>query len=178
MLVGLVVFAPLVCGLFGDPRDVAIVGAVAVALDRAQRRSGATTSARASTSSACSSCAAIRVLAVLPRAAARGSAATASASRCSPRSAEIADGTRSLADTVGGAQRPPRADVADICIVDAVSGGELQRLAVRAAGRDGDSTAAALAAAPAARPDGPRLPSSRCSPTHVDDALLRAIADR
>ena len=32
VLIGLVVFAPLVAGLFGDPRDVGIVGALATLL--------------------------------------------------------------------------------------------------------------------------------------------------
>jgi PAS domain S-box-containing protein len=88
--------------------------------------------------------------------------------------AEIADGTLSLEETVAGLHDIVVPDVADICIVDAVSGGELQRLAVRAAG--GQAEAAALAARPPATVDGIGDPEQPRLLRRVDDAMLRQIA--
>jgi PAS domain S-box-containing protein len=90
--------------------------------------------------------------------------------------AEIADGTLSLPDTVTALNELVVPAVADICIVDAVTQGELERLSVRVAGRDGNASAAVLAARPpaaieaASESDQPRLVAS------VDDALLERLA--
>ncbi|MGH2942275.1 MAG: SpoIIE family protein phosphatase, partial [Solirubrobacteraceae bacterium] len=90
--------------------------------------------------------------------------------------AEIADGTRSLVDTVAGLNDIVVPEVADGCIVDALSSGCMQRLAVRVAGRTGDADAAALAARPPSTadrigdPDAPRLLA------RVDEAVLQTIA--
>ena len=90
--------------------------------------------------------------------------------------AEIADGTFSLEETVEGLNDIVVPGVADICIVDAMSGGELRRLAVRAFGDSAEADRAALAARPPATlddlgdPDQPRLLAT------IDDAMLRQIA--
>ena len=90
--------------------------------------------------------------------------------------AEIADGTRSLEQTVEGLNDTVVPDVADICIVDAISAGELKRLAVRSAGRDAERITAILSArppatvAPAGDPHEPRLLA------RIDEAVLREIA--
>ena len=69
--------------------------------------------------------------------------------------AEIADGTRDLAPTVTALNELLVPTIADICIVDAMSGGEIQRLAVRAAGPRGDDLAADFRRAAAAAARGP-----------------------
>jgi PAS domain S-box-containing protein len=174
-VIGIVVLAPLLTALFGTPRDVVAIGALAVALvalsalwhdnfgDVAYlQRIGVV--------------AAVSVLAALT---ARGRAHMGrDRERFSILAAlaEIADGTRSLQDTVERLHDLVVPAVADICIVDAVSQGELQRLAVRVAGRDGDVSARALKARPPATvevvgdPEQPRLLAT------VDDALLRQIS--
>ena len=90
--------------------------------------------------------------------------------------AEIADGTRTLPDTVERFNDLVVPTLADICIVDAMSQGELQRLAVRAAGRDGDGVAAAIAARPPATMDHVGDPEQPRLVRDVDDALLEQIA--
>ena len=91
--------------------------------------------------------------------------------------AAIADGTRSLQDTVEGLHDIVVPDVADICIVDAVSAGQMQRLAVRAAtGDDSAANEAALLRRPPSTVDTladleqPQLVST------VTDAIVRQIA--
>ncbi len=175
VLVGLVVFAPLICGLFGDPRDVAIVGSAATLLVALsgfwndnffegvyfQRLLV---------------CAGVTVIAVL---AARNRQRT---DRDRERfavlsaAAEIADGTRSLQDTVDALDDLVVPRVADICIVDAVSGGEMRRLAVRAAGPGDEAAQAVLGARAPLEQDDPRLPAQPFLATHVDEALLRRLA--
>jgi PAS domain S-box-containing protein len=91
--------------------------------------------------------------------------------------AEIADGTLSLSDTVAGLHDILVPTVADICIVDAVSAGELQRLAVRAAdGRDRAATEAALRGRPPSTVDTLDDPEQPQLLTTVTDAVLRTIA--
>jgi PAS domain S-box-containing protein len=174
VVIGLVVLAPLLTALFGGPRDVAIVGAIAVALVALSGiwhdNFGEATYV-------------YRVFVIASVSVLAGLAARSRAQVGRDRErfavlssvAEIADGTRSLADTVAGLNDIVVPDVADVCIVDAVSSGELQRLAVRVASGCPDAEAAL-----AARPPGtverlgdaeePRLLAN------VDDAVLRAIA--
>ena len=90
---------------------------------------------------------------------------------------EIADGTRDLETTVAALNEVLVPTIADICIVDAVSAGEIRRLAVRAAGPNGDELAAAFAARAPLQPDDPRLPQQPFLAARVDDALLRDLAD-
>jgi len=66
--------------------------------------------------------------------------------------AEIADGTLSLADTVAALNALVVPTVADICIVDAASHGELRRLAVHGLEQE-DQAVAALAARPPSTAD-------------------------
>ncbi|HEV2786726.1 MAG TPA: hypothetical protein VGV67_10085, partial [Solirubrobacteraceae bacterium] len=134
-VVGIVIVAPLLTMLFGETRDVALVGVLSiliVVLSAAWRdnfgevlylyRVGLVAAV-----------AVIAVLAARTRAQARRDHARFAVLAAV---AEIADGTLSLTDTVAGLNDIIVPSVADVCIVDTVSGGELQRLAVRA-----DSTA-------------------------------------
>ena len=175
-LIGLVVFAPLVSALHGDPRDVAAVGAAATLLIAlsgfwndnfgegvyAQRLAV---------------CVAITAIAVI---AARNRERT---QRDRERFAvlaatgEIADGTRDLATTVERLNQLLVPAIADICIVDAVSAGEVRRLSVRADGPRGDEIAAAFAARRPLQPDDPRLPQQPFLAERVGDELLRDLAD-
>jgi PAS domain S-box-containing protein len=174
VVIGIVVLAPLLTALFGGPRDVAVVGAVAV-LIVALSGTWNDNFGEAAYVYRIFVIAAVSVLAAL---AARSRAQVGrDRARFAVLSsvAEIADGTRSLADTVAGLNDIVVPDVADICIVDAVSGGELQRLAVRVAGRGGDAEAA-LAERPPATVDSLGDPEQPQLLAHVDDAVLRAIA--
>jgi PAS domain S-box-containing protein len=174
-VIGLVLVAPLLAALFGTPRDVAIVGSIAlalVALSPLWRDSlGATIYF-------------YRVGIVLAVGMLAALAARLRTQIVRDRErfallssvADIADGTRSLEDTVARLNDLVVPDFADICIVDAMSQGELQRLAVRAGGRSGDEAAAMLAARPPGTLEalegsaGPRLLVS------IDETVLRAIA--
>ena len=90
---------------------------------------------------------------------------------------EIADGTRDLPTTVARAQRAARADeIADVCIVDAVSAGEIRRLAVLAAGPRGDEIALMFAARPPLLEDDVRLPEQPFLAERVAEPLLRRMA--
>ena len=90
--------------------------------------------------------------------------------------ADIADGTRNLQETVEGLNDIVVPAVADICIVDAVSAGELRRLAVRVDGRGADAATAVLAGRPPATvaalgdPEQPHLLAD------VDEAVLHGVA--
>jgi PAS domain S-box-containing protein len=90
--------------------------------------------------------------------------------------AEIANGTRSLEQTVEGLNDIVVPDVADICIVDAISAGELKRLAVRSAGRDAERISAMLAARPPATVDPLADPEQPQLLQQVDETVLREIA--
>ena len=84
---------------------------------------------------------------------------------------EIADGTRDLATTVERLNELLVPAIADICIVDAVSAGEVRRLSVRADGPRGDEIAAAFAARRPLQPDDPRLPQQPFLAERVGDEL-------
>ena len=175
VVIGLVVFAPLVSGLFGDPRDVGFVGIVAtllIALSPAWNDNfgDAVYIQRLIV------CVAITIIAVL---AARNRERT---HRDRERFAVLAavgdltDGTRDLTATVTALNELVVPTIADVCIVDAVSGGEIRRLAVRAAGPRGDELAAMFAARAPLQPEDPRLPAQPFLATRVDDELLRRLA--
>ncbi len=174
-VIGFVVVAPLLTALFGTARDVAIVGAVTVLLAalsgiwRDNIGEGVYVNRIVVDSIA-------SVLAALA-ARSRGQVGV-DRQRFAVLSevAEIADGTLSLEDTVAGLNDIVVPAIADICIVDAVKQGTLQRLAVRAAGPGGDAAVAALRARPPGTadnvmdPDEPRLMAT------VGDAVLRQVA--
>jgi PAS domain S-box-containing protein len=173
-VIGIVVVAPLLTALIGSPRDVVVVGSIAVLL--------VVLSATWHDNFG----AAVYIYRVVVVATASVLAWLAAHSHAQVRRdrgrfavlaavAEIADGRHSLADTVAGLNDLIVPDIADICIVDAVRGGELQRLAVRTAPRVGDEATAWLAARPPSTLDGlgdleqPRLLAT------VDEAVLRRI---
>jgi PAS domain S-box-containing protein len=176
-LVGFVVVAPLLTALLGTGRDVVIVGSVALALvvlsGLWRHNFGADVHVYR-----------ILIVAIASVLAALTARSHAQVSEDRERFAvlsavaEIADGTRSLADTVAGLNDLVVPAIADICIVDAMSQGELQRLAVRVAGDDvsGSAAAAALSARPPGTvddlgdPDQPRLLAT------IDDDVLTQIA--
>jgi PAS domain S-box-containing protein len=174
-VIGIVVLAPLLTALFASPRDVAVVGSIAVLLVvlSAIWRDNFGEVAYVQRIVVVVAVSALAVLA------ARGRAQVA---RDRERFAllaavaEIADGTRSLKDTVAQLNDLVVPAVADICIVDAVSQGELKRLAVRVAGRGGDAHAAMLAARPPGTVDGRGDPSEPQLLATLDDALLQEIS--
>ena len=176
VLIGLVVFAPLISGLYGDPRDVAAVGAVATVLIALSGlwndNLGDGTYLQRLTV-----CVAISVIAVLAARTRERTHRDRARFAVLAATGEIADGTRSLDDTVARLNELLVPTVADICIVDAVSAGEIRRLAVRAAGPHGDETAAAFAGRRPLDADDPRLPQQPFLAERVSDDLLRDLAD-
>jgi PAS domain S-box-containing protein len=175
-VVGFIVVAPLLTALIGTARDVAIVGLVSVlvvVLSGIWRHNFDEV---------------IYVYRLLIVAAVSVLAALTARSRATVARdrerfavlaaiADIADGTLSLQETVAGLNDLVVPTVADICIVDAMSQGELQRLAVRVA--DATGGGAAAQALPERLPgsiddirdpDQPRLLSA------VGDDLLQQIA--
>ncbi|MEA2154584.1 MAG: hypothetical protein QOE11_724 [Solirubrobacteraceae bacterium] len=175
-VIGIVVVAPLLTALLGTTRDVVIVGSISVALV-------ALSPLWRNTLGDSVYVYRIVVVALASVLAALTARSNARVGRDRERFsilaavAEIADGTRTLADTVAGLNDLLVPVVADICIVDAMGQGELQRLAVRVAGEAGGTTAATMLAArpPGAiqelgDPDVPRLLSE------VDDTVFKAIA--
>jgi PAS domain S-box-containing protein len=173
-VVGMVLVAPLLTALFGSPRDVAVVGYVSmllVVLSAAWRDNFGDSIYVYRVLVV----AAVSVLAVL--AARVRERLDRDRERFAVLAAvgEIADGTRSLTDTVGALNELVVPAVADICVVDAVSQGQLQRLSVRVAGRSGEATAAMLAARP---PGAIEVGESRqprlLAP--VDDTVLEQIS--
>jgi len=174
-VIGIVILAPLLTALFSDPRDVAVVGSVAVLLVvlSAIWRDNFDDVAYVQRILVVAAVSALALLAARGRAQVgrdRERFALLSAV------AEIADGTRSLKDTVAQLNDLVVPVVADVCIVDAVSQGELQRLAVRVAGRDGDAAAAMLAARPPGTVDGLGNPGQPQLLADIDDALLQEIS--
>ncbi len=174
-VIGIVVVAPLLTALVASPRDVVVVGTVAVllvVLSAAWRDNFGEVVYI------------YRVVVVATASVLAWLAARSHARVGRDRGrfavlaavAEIADGTRSLADTVAGLNDLVVPHVADVCIVDAVRGGELQRLAVRTAPAIGDAAAAALAARPPSTVDGLGEPEQPRLLTTVDEAVLRRIA--
>ncbi|HEX4363997.1 MAG TPA: SpoIIE family protein phosphatase [Solirubrobacteraceae bacterium] len=175
VLVGLVVFAPLVSALFGHPRDVALVGVVAVALVLLSALWNDNFGSGAYIQRIAVGCA-MSALAVLI---ARNRLRIASdRERFAVLSAiaEVADGTRTLENTVAAINDVLVPTVADICIVDAVNGGDVRRLAVRAAGADNEQLTAMLAARPPLDAGNTRIPPQPFLAERIDDDLLRGLA--
>ncbi|MDP2713053.1 MAG: SpoIIE family protein phosphatase [Solirubrobacteraceae bacterium] len=175
VLIVLVLFAPLICGLFGDPRDVVVVGAVATLL---VALSGIWNDnlGEAPYLQRIAVCAAVTAIAAL---AARGRVRTIrDRERFAVLSAtaEIADGTQTLEDTVASINELVVPALADVCIVDAVSSGVLRRLAAHADGPRGDEIAATLAARSPLDPDDDRLPRQPFLAERVGDELLNVLA--
>jgi PAS domain S-box-containing protein len=174
-VIGIIVVAPLLTAVFGTSRDVALIGVLCgtlVVLSGVWRNNFDETvfAYRVTVVVAAS------ILAVLV---ARGRTQIArDRQRFALLSAvaEIADGTRSLEETVSRLIELVVPSAADICIVDAVSQGELKRLAVHVAGRGAAADKRALEARPPATLD---LLGDREQPqlvARVDDELLRRMA--
>ncbi len=174
-IIALVVLAPLATALLGSPRDVALIGSLAVAVVALsviwQDDPGTLIYLYR-----------IAVVAAISTLAVLGARARAQVALDRERFAilaavgEIADGTRSLADTIAGVNDLVVPTVADICIVDAVNQGEVQRLAVRTTADLDAAVQEALAARP---PETGRSFGDLEYPqlvARVDDAALRAIA--
>jgi PAS domain S-box-containing protein len=174
-VVGMVLVAPLVTALLGRPRDVAIVGYVSVlvvVLSAAWHDNfGALVYVYR-----VAVVAGVSVLAVLASRSRDVVGQDRERFAVLAAVAEIADGTRSLTDTVKAFNELVVPTVSDICIVDAVSQGELQRLSVRVAGRDGDATAAALSARPPGALEAIREAGQPLLMAAIDDARLEQLA--
>jgi PAS domain S-box-containing protein len=174
-IIGIVVIAPLLAALSGSPRDIAIVGSVAIALVllSAIWRDNLGTAVWFYRT-----CVVIAVSGLAFLVARSRAHVNRDRERFSVLASigEIADGTRSLKDTVERINDIVVPAVADVCIVDAVNHGELQRLAVRVAGAADGATAAGLAARPPATVDDPDDPEQPRLVSHIDDALFRATA--
>ncbi len=176
VLVGLVVFAPLVVALFGDPRDVALVGAASITAVAASGiwNDNFGDGVYVQRILVCIAVTVIAVLAARNRtrtARDRGRFAVLSAT------AEIADGTRSLEDTISSLHDLLVPAIADVCIVDAVSGGEVRRLAVRASGAMREQIAVTLASRSPIDPTNASIVQQPFLAERVGDDLLRALAE-
>ena len=173
-VIGIVVLAPILTALFAGVRDVVLISVLAVALVAASAAWHDNFGAVAYVQRI-GVVSAVGVLAVL---AARGRARVG---RDRERFAllasvaEIADGTRSLHDTVAELNDRLVPAIADVSIVDAVSRGELERLAVRASDAVGDDAATALARRPPSTTDAIGDPE-QARLLAVDDGLLERIA--
>jgi PAS domain S-box-containing protein len=174
-VIGMVVVAPLLTVLFGTPRDIALVGVLAVALVLASAIWHDNSGAVVYVYRTCV-VVAVSVLAFLV---ARNRARVhRDRERFSLLAsiAEIADGTRTLEDTVQRLNDLVVPLVADVCIVDAVSQGELTRLAVRSSDTTAAEVHAGLAARPPSTADDPADPEQARLVARVDDALLQRMA--
>jgi PAS domain S-box-containing protein len=170
------VLVPLLCALLSGPRDVAVVAGVAIALALAS-------AAWREDFAAAAYLQRVFIVAVGGLLAVMAAAGRARIARDREHFAtlaavaEIADGTRSLAQTVTGLNDLLVPAIADVCIVDAVSQGQLRRLAVRVAGRDCDALASALAARPPSAPAEDAPAEARPLLTEqITDDVLRAIS--
>ena len=174
-VIGIVVLAPLLAAILGRPSDVVVVGIVAVTLAVLSGLWRDNFGEVAYIQRICI----VTAVSLLASLAARG---RAQVHRDRERFAvlasvaEVADGTLTLTDTVERINDLVVPTVADVCIVDAVSHGELKRLAVRAAGQHGEATASDLARRPPSTADQPGDPETPRLVANVDDALLRGIA--
>lgn len=175
-VIGVALVAPLLTALFAGPREVTIVGvfAVAVVAVSAVWRENVGDVVHVYRIGLVGACGLLAVLLARSR---------AQVSRDHRRFAvlsavaEIADGTRSLDETVSGLHDIVVPEVCDICIVDAVSAGELQRLAVRAADGDGRATTeAGLAQRPPSTVDTLGDLEQPQLVTHVTDAIIQQVA--
>src|SRR3954470_20971011 len=154
IVIGTVVVGPLLCSVWGRPRDVALVGAVATACAVLSATwndnvSEATYVLRAAVVAFGS------VVAVI--ASARRETVARDRSRFALLSAvaELGTGTLTLEATAARVTELIVPAAADLCTIDVVTGGEQRRLAVRAHGGSRADIEAALAAAPPAMTDTP-----------------------
>jgi PAS domain S-box-containing protein len=173
-VIGIAVLAPMLTALVGTARDVALVGSLVVALVALSALWHDNFGEAPYVQRVC----VVGAIAVLAGLAARGRARVA---RDRERFAllasiaEIADGTRSLYDTVAALNDRLVPAIADASIVDAVNRGDLQRLAVRVADQVGDEAATTLRRRPPSTvdaigdPEQPRLLA-------IDDAVLEQMA--
>ena len=150
IVIGTVVVGPLLCSVWGRPRDVAFVGAVATAcavLSAAwnQNITAATFLLRAAVVAFGSAVAVV--------ASARRETVARDRLRFALLSAvaELGTGTQTLEATAARVTELIVPAAADLCTIDVVTGGKSRRLAVRAHGGGSQADAeAALAAAPPA----------------------------
>ena len=174
-VIGFVVVAPLLTSLFGSARDVTIVGCVAVLLALFsgvwRDNLGAGVHINRVVISAI-----VTVLAVLTTRSRAQITSDRERFAVLSKIADIADGTRSLKDTVAGLNELVVPTIADAVVIDAMSQGELQRLAVRVAGDAGDASAAILLARPPGTADKLGEGEQPWLLAAVDDATLRTIA--
>ncbi len=173
-VIGIVVLAPVLTALFGSARDVATIGAIAVGLVVLSAIWHDNLGEVQYIQRVCV-VAAVSVLASLAMRGRERIARDRERFALLSAVAEIADGTRSLRDTVDALHDRLVPAIADICIVDAMNRGELERLAVRASDRVGDEAGETLARRPPATlpvigdPEQARLLT-------VDDGLLEQVA--
>ncbi len=174
-VIGIVVLAPVVTVLFGTWRDVAAISALAIALVVASglwsHNFGDIPYFQ-------------RIFVIGAVGFVSGLAARSRTQVARDRErfavlsaiADTADGTRSLQDTVAAINELVVPAVADICIVDAVSSGNVNRLAVRVSGSRAEADTRALLARPPATVDTmgdrerPQLVAS------IDEAFMRHAA--
>jgi len=167
-VIGFIVVAPLLTALVGTARDVAIVGALCVALAVLSGLWRHNVGAGVYINRIVVIAIASGLAVLLARSRAQ---VTRDRERFAVLSAiaDIADGTRSLEDTVDGINDLVVPAIADICIIDAVSQGELTRLSVHAAGENGAAARAMLLARP---------PGTADNLVDPEEARLLAIVDR
>ncbi|MDX6678658.1 MAG: hypothetical protein QOE31_2710 [Solirubrobacteraceae bacterium] len=173
-VIGVVVLAPLLTLLVGTARDVAIIAALAVALVALSAIWHDNFGEPTYVYRVCVVVAAGLLACVIARGRTRiGRDRERFALLAAV--AEIADGTRTLHDTVAALNDRLVPAIADICIVDAMNRGEIERLAVRASDQVGDDAAAILARRPPATSDALGDPEQARRLT-VDGGLLAQIA--
>ncbi len=177
IVIGTVVLGPLLCALLGTARDVALVGVVATVLAAV---SGVWNDNFDSAAYFLRVAVVALGSAVATLASARRQMVSADRGRFAMLAgvAEVGTGTLTLDETAARVTALVVPTIADVCIIDVVSRGELRRLAVRV--RDG-SAADIEAAVLARRPTRPGAPGSgdvvaTSKPVlveRVDDDLLR-----
>ncbi|MEA2137276.1 MAG: hypothetical protein QOG56_426, partial [Solirubrobacteraceae bacterium] len=175
-VIGIVVLAPVLTALVGSVRDVALIGSLAVALVVLSAIWHDNLGEIPYVQRTC----VVAAVAILAGLAARGRERVA---RDRERFAllaaiaEIADGTRSLRDTVEALNDLLVPAIADVSIVDAVSRGDLERLAVRVADDVGDDAATTLRCRPPSTLDAVGDPEQPRLLTIDEGALARMATD-
>jgi serine phosphatase RsbU (regulator of sigma subunit)/PAS domain-containing protein len=180
VIIGTVVLGPLLCGLIGGARDVALVGAFATGVAAI---SGVWNDNFDSVAYFLRLAVVISGAVIAMLASARWWTITRDRSRFAVLSgvAEVADGTLTLEQTAERVTALVVPAVADFCAIDVLDQGDLRRLTVRAAG---PGAAAAEVALRSRAPSPPGTPGSRDAVTSLssqlveraDDALLRRLA--
>jgi PAS domain S-box-containing protein len=176
-VIGFVIIAPLLTSLVGTARDVMVVGAVAVTLAALSGiwRDNLGEGVHINRIVIATIVSGLAVLTARSRA-----QITSDRERFSVLSAlaDIADGTRSLKDTVAGFQSLVVPVLADVCVVDAISQGTLQRLSARVADDPSGAIEAMLLGRPPGTADNGDDPGEAVLVPDVDEAvLMRASTD-